>query len=188
MGGNGSCFEVPDDTRLASAVTVLITKYGLWLVAAAIAVGCICIPVPGETILITTAIYAGRKCGDQFLMRCGGYLGLTESRIRMGQSRLRTADMTSPAGAPFWPGRRSIRSSQLAMAASRRSESSVVTNEMMRSSPIRDIDCFLRLASIAPSSRARRRPIAGVSSARSYMIWRRHDRVRPAVRFCGAIV
>ena len=39
--------------------TSLISSYGLWLIAGMIALECIGIPVPGETILVAAAIYAG---------------------------------------------------------------------------------------------------------------------------------
>jgi membrane protein DedA with SNARE-associated domain len=99
---------------LAPALTELISTYGVWLVAGVIALECICVPVPGETILVTAAIYAGtthalnigsvigaaiaggiagniiafwigRKFGYALLMRYGAYLRLSESRIRIGQ-------------------------------------------------------------------------------------------------------
>jgi membrane protein DedA with SNARE-associated domain len=37
----------------------LIPTYGVWLVAGAIAIECLCIPLPGETILVAAAVYAG---------------------------------------------------------------------------------------------------------------------------------
>jgi len=99
---------------LPSDLTGLISIYGVWLVAGVIAIECICIPVPGETVLVTAAIYAGtthalslwfvmgaaiaggiigntiafwigRRFGYSWLMRYGAYLRLNESRIKIGQ-------------------------------------------------------------------------------------------------------
>jgi membrane protein DedA with SNARE-associated domain len=95
-------------------LTALIEAYGVWLVAGMIALECICIPVPGETILVAAAIFAGtthdlnivsvivaaiiggivgntiafwlgRNYGYRLLMRYGRYIGLGESRIKIGQ-------------------------------------------------------------------------------------------------------
>jgi membrane protein DedA with SNARE-associated domain len=91
-----------------------ISAYGAVLVGAMIAVECMCIPVPGETVLLTAAIYAGRthdlniwsvfgagvlgaifgnlvafwigrKYGYKLLWRYGGYLHLTRPRLKIGQ-------------------------------------------------------------------------------------------------------
>jgi membrane protein DedA with SNARE-associated domain len=95
-------------------LTALIEAYGVWLVAGMIALECICIPVPGETILVAAAIFAGttrelnivsvivaaiiggivgntiafwlgRNYGYRLLMRYGRYIGLGEARIKIGQ-------------------------------------------------------------------------------------------------------
>jgi membrane protein DedA with SNARE-associated domain len=92
----------------------LIQAYGVWIVAGIIALECIGIPLPGETVLVAAAIYAGtthelnivtvivaaiiggivgnviafwlgRNFGYRILMRYGGTIGLNESRIKIGQ-------------------------------------------------------------------------------------------------------
>jgi membrane protein DedA with SNARE-associated domain len=92
----------------------LIHEYGLVTVAAIVGLECVGIPLPGETALLAAAIYAGTKhdlnivaviltaagaatvgriigylIGDEFgyrlLLRYGNYLGITESRIKLGQ-------------------------------------------------------------------------------------------------------
>jgi membrane protein DedA with SNARE-associated domain len=99
---------------LAHDLGALISAYGMWLVAAIIALECVCIPLPGETILITAAVYAaashavsiwsivaagivgaivgnaiafwlGRAYGYKLLIRYGIYLQLDEARIKIGQ-------------------------------------------------------------------------------------------------------
>ena len=95
-------------------MTALISAYGVWLVAGLIALECICIPVPGETILVAAALYAGsthklhivsviaaavvggilgnvvafwlgRRYGYRLLMRHGHYVKLDATRIKIGQ-------------------------------------------------------------------------------------------------------
>lgn len=92
----------------------LISIYGSWLVAAIIALECLGLPLPGETVLIAAALYAGstqelsiwsvliagvlggtignfiafwvgREYGYRLLLRYGPYLHLSESRIKIGQ-------------------------------------------------------------------------------------------------------
>ena len=92
----------------------LISTYGSWLVAAIIATECLGLPLPGETVLIAAALYAGstqelsiwsvliagviggtignfiafwagREYGYRLLLRYGPYLHLSESRIKIGQ-------------------------------------------------------------------------------------------------------
>ncbi len=92
----------------------LIHDYGLLAVAAAIGLECIGLPLPGETVLLGAAIYAGtkhdlnivavistaagaaiigrmigyvigREFGYWLLLRYGGYVRMTESRIKLGQ-------------------------------------------------------------------------------------------------------
>jgi membrane protein DedA with SNARE-associated domain len=95
-------------------ITSLISTYGAWLVAGMIALECIGVPVPGETILVAAAIYAatthelniwlvvaggiagavlgnivafaiGRRYGYWLLRRYGSYLRIDESRMKIGQ-------------------------------------------------------------------------------------------------------
>jgi hypothetical protein len=42
-----------------ASLSELIARHGYWIVAAAIGIESMGIPVPGETILVTAAIYAG---------------------------------------------------------------------------------------------------------------------------------
>lgn len=92
----------------------LISSYGLWLIAGMIALECIGVPVPGETVLVAAAIYAGtthhlsigavigaaiagaivgniiafslgRAYGYRLLRRYGRYIHLDETRIKIGQ-------------------------------------------------------------------------------------------------------
>ena len=101
-------------THLIHHLTSLIDAYGIWLVAVIIALECIGIPLPGETILVTAAIYAGsthelsiatvilaavlggivgnivafwlgRQFGYALLLRYGHYVHLTPARIKIGQ-------------------------------------------------------------------------------------------------------
>ena len=90
-----------------------ISSYGVWLVAAFIALESIGIPLPAEAALIAAAFFAaqhgldiwplitagiiaailgeivgfwiGRRFGHQLLMRYGTHLGMNEGRIRVGQ-------------------------------------------------------------------------------------------------------
>jgi membrane protein DedA with SNARE-associated domain len=92
----------------------LISAYGVWIVAAFIALESMGLPLPGEAILIAAAIYAGtthdlnigsvilaaivgaiagnmvgfwigREFGYRLLVQYGHYLRLTDSRIKIGQ-------------------------------------------------------------------------------------------------------
>jgi membrane protein DedA with SNARE-associated domain len=92
----------------------LIHDYGLLTVAVIIALECVGIPLPGETALLGAAIYAGtkhdlnivaviftaasaaivgrmigyalgREYGYRLLLRYGDYVGMTQSRIKLGQ-------------------------------------------------------------------------------------------------------
>jgi membrane protein DedA with SNARE-associated domain len=92
----------------------LIATHGYWVVAAIVAVESMGIPAPGETALVTAAIYAGsthrlsivfvilaaatgailgdnvgylagRRFGYRLLLRYGPRLRLTEARIKLGQ-------------------------------------------------------------------------------------------------------
>ncbi len=92
----------------------LISSYGYWAVGAVVAVESMGIPLPGETMLIIAAIYAGthegldiwgviaaaatgailgdnvgywlgREFGYPILLRYRRYLGLSDERIKLGQ-------------------------------------------------------------------------------------------------------
>jgi membrane protein DedA with SNARE-associated domain len=92
----------------------LIQAYGLWVLFIAVMLESIGIPVPGETALVTAALYAGsthlisitsvvlvaataaiigdnigyligRSIGIRLVMRYGGRIGLGESRLKVGQ-------------------------------------------------------------------------------------------------------
>ncbi len=92
----------------------LVASYGLWSVAAVIALESMGIPVPGETALVLVGIesgtghdvniwaligaaaagaivgdnigyWLGRRFGYALVMRYGRYVGLTEARIKLGQ-------------------------------------------------------------------------------------------------------
>src|SRR5262249_2398232 len=91
-----------------------VSIYGIWVVAAFIALESVGIPVPAEAVLIAAAFFAarnhgldiwaligtaivaaiigeivgfwiGRRFGHQLLTRYGTRLGMTEGRIRIGQ-------------------------------------------------------------------------------------------------------
>jgi membrane protein DedA with SNARE-associated domain len=91
-----------------------VSNYGIWLVAAFIALESVGIPLPAEAALIAAAFFAartqdidiwslisagiiaailgeiagfwiGRRFGHRLLMRYGARLGFTEERIRIGQ-------------------------------------------------------------------------------------------------------
>jgi membrane protein DedA with SNARE-associated domain len=91
-----------------------VSNYGVWLVAAFIALESIGLPLPAEAALIAAAFFAarthdidiwslisaaiiaatlgeiagfwiGRRFGHRLLMRYGARLGFTEERIRIGQ-------------------------------------------------------------------------------------------------------
>jgi membrane protein DedA with SNARE-associated domain len=99
---------------LASDFISLISAYGPAFVGGVLALESLCIPVPGETVLLTAAVYAGkthdisiwavfvagvagavcgnllafwlgRKYGYGLLWRYGSYLHLTPARLRLGQ-------------------------------------------------------------------------------------------------------
>lgn len=92
----------------------LIHDYGLATVAAIVGLECIGVPLPGETALLAAAVYAGTKhdlniaavivtaafaaivgrmigyglghrYGYWLLLRYGNYVGMTPSRIKLGQ-------------------------------------------------------------------------------------------------------
>ena len=92
----------------------LLAAYGYWVVGGVVALESMGLPVPGETVLIAAAVYAGethhlnislviavaavgailgdnlgfwigRELGYRLLLRYGPYVGLTEARIKLGQ-------------------------------------------------------------------------------------------------------
>lgn len=94
--------------------TALISDYGYAAVAVVVGLESMGVPLPGETMLVLSAIYAathsdlniagvigaaalgaivgdnvgywlGREFGYPLLLRYGGYVGLTETRIKLGQ-------------------------------------------------------------------------------------------------------
>ena len=94
--------------------TSLITKFGYLAVAAIVGLESVGLPLPGEATLIAAAVYAGttqrlniwlviactslgaivgdnlgfwigRELGFRLLIRWGSYVGLPESRIKVGQ-------------------------------------------------------------------------------------------------------
>jgi len=69
-------------------LTEFISLYGIWLVAAFIALESVGLPLPAEAALIAAGFFAariGRRFGSQLLDRYGTRLGFTEGRIRIGQ-------------------------------------------------------------------------------------------------------
>ena len=99
---------------LISSITQLIESYGLVFVAVLICLESIALPVPGETVLILAAVLAGtrhqlhivavvltaataafvgqvigymigRQFGYRLLLKYGGYLRITEGRIKLGE-------------------------------------------------------------------------------------------------------
>jgi membrane protein DedA with SNARE-associated domain len=106
--------EHANGMSISAAVADLMPHYGLWIVFGLIALECMGIPVPGETVLIAAALYAGtthqldvasviavaaaaafagnmvgfwlgREFGYRLLLRYGRYLTLTDNRIKIGQ-------------------------------------------------------------------------------------------------------
>ena len=92
----------------------LIATYGYWAVGGIIGLESLGLPLPGETTLVLAALYAGshhelsiwgiiisaatgvilgdnvgfwlgREFGYRFLRRYGGYVGLSDTRIKLGQ-------------------------------------------------------------------------------------------------------
>jgi membrane protein DedA with SNARE-associated domain len=99
---------------LSAVASHLLSIYGYWAIAGIVGLENIGIPIPGETTLILAAIYAGsthqldvrlviaaaaagsllgsiigfwigREIGYPILLRFGNYVGLTESKIKIGQ-------------------------------------------------------------------------------------------------------
>jgi membrane protein DedA with SNARE-associated domain len=96
------------------SISHLIHAYGLVVVAGLVGLECVGLPFPGETVLIAASVIAGtkhdlnivsviltaggasvigrmigyvigREFGYWLLLRYGGYLWITESRIKLGQ-------------------------------------------------------------------------------------------------------
>ena len=101
-------------TMLKADLPYLIATHGYWLVAGIVALESMGLPLPGETTLVTAAIYAGttheldiaalvaaaalgailgdnvgfwvgRRFGYGLIVRHGARVGLTSRRIRLGQ-------------------------------------------------------------------------------------------------------
>jgi membrane protein DedA with SNARE-associated domain len=114
------CFSHAPDWR--SVMKELIHQYGAWLVFALVFLESIGLPLPGEAILVSAAIFAGTTqdisialvllcavfgailgsmigfwIGDRFgyplLLRYGFYIGLTETRIKIAQYLFRRQGM-----------------------------------------------------------------------------------------------
>jgi membrane protein DedA with SNARE-associated domain len=97
-----------------TSLSTLIVQHGYWIVAAAVGLESMGIPVPGETILISAAVYGGathrlniviviaaamigaivgdnlgyligRRFGYPLLIRYGSLLRMTTPRIKLGQ-------------------------------------------------------------------------------------------------------
>jgi membrane protein DedA with SNARE-associated domain len=115
----------------------LIHVYGLLVVAGLIGLECVGLPFPGETVLIVASIIAGtkhdlnivsviltagvasiigrmigyvigREFGYWLLLRYGGYLWITESRMKLGQYLFLRQGGKIILLAQFVPGLRSI--------------------------------------------------------------------------------
>jgi membrane protein DedA with SNARE-associated domain len=119
-------------------VSHFVETYGVWLVAAMLAIESMGIPVPGETTLIAAAILAGtnptqniwfviaagiigaaggslvgfwlgRSLGYRLVIRYGSSIGLTEARLKIGQFLFRRYGLAIVLVARFFPMlRRSI--------------------------------------------------------------------------------
>lgn len=110
--------------RASKELVIALQEYGYWGVALAIALESIGVPVPGETALVAAGLYAGktqalniwvliafasagailgdnfgywigREIGFRVLLRYGSYIGLTESRIKLGQYTVPVATFIS---------------------------------------------------------------------------------------------
>ena len=124
-------------TVLISSITQLIESYGLAFVAVLICLESIALPVPGETVLIIAAVFAGsrhqlhivavvltaataafvgqvvgymigRQFGYRLLLQYGGYLHITEGRIKLGEYLFLRYGITIVIVARFVPVLRSI--------------------------------------------------------------------------------
>ena len=99
---------------LSDQLTLLLMTYGYWCVAGIVALECVGIPLPGETMLVGAALYAaathnldialvvvaaaggavvggnlgfwiGRQVGYPLILRYGRAIGLNPGRIKLGQ-------------------------------------------------------------------------------------------------------
>lgn len=115
----------------------LIHQYGGWVVFVVVFLESIGLPIPGETILVTAAIYAGttqnlsigvvllaaiagaslgsligfwigKRYGYWVLLRYGSYIGLTEARIKIAQYLFQRRGVGVVIGARFVAGLRSF--------------------------------------------------------------------------------
>jgi membrane protein DedA with SNARE-associated domain len=118
-------------------MTQLIHHYGAWVVFILVFLETIGLPLPGETILISAAIYAGttqdlsiglvllaavlgamlgsavgyavgNSYGYPLLLRFGSYIGLTEPRIKIAQYLFKRRGVAVVVVARFVAGLRSI--------------------------------------------------------------------------------
>jgi membrane protein DedA with SNARE-associated domain len=114
-----------------------VQTYGVWFVAAMLAVESMGLPVPGETTLIAVAIlsganytqgiwsviatgvigaiggsligfWLGRNFGYRLLLRYGSYIGLTEARLKIGQLLFRRYGLSILIVCRFLPMLRSF--------------------------------------------------------------------------------
>jgi membrane protein DedA with SNARE-associated domain len=108
------CPNMPGTKARVVDLSHTISAYGYWAVGGVIALESMGLPLPGETMLIAAAIYAGsthqldiglvilaaiagaiigdnigfilgREVGYRLLLRYGRFIGLTEQRIKLGQ-------------------------------------------------------------------------------------------------------
>ena len=122
---------------LISSINPLIESYGLVFVAVLICLESIALPVPGETVLILAAVFAGtrhqlhiisivltaaaaafvgqligymigRQFGYRLLLQYGGYLRITEGRIKLGEYLFLRYGITIVIVARFVPVLRSV--------------------------------------------------------------------------------
>jgi membrane protein DedA with SNARE-associated domain len=99
---------------VSASIADLVSKHGYWVISAVVALESMGIPLPGETMLVSAAIYAGtthrlnvwiviasaalgaivgdragfllgRRFGYRLLLRYGRYAGVNEARIKLGQ-------------------------------------------------------------------------------------------------------
>jgi membrane protein DedA with SNARE-associated domain len=118
-------------------MTHLIHQYGGWVVFFIVFLESIGLPIPGETILVTAAIYAGttqnlsiglvllaavagaslgsligfwigKRYGYWLLLRYGSYIALTEARIKIAQYLFQRRGVGMVIGARFVAGLRSF--------------------------------------------------------------------------------
>lgn len=102
------------DILSPTGIQDLIQAYGLWVLFAVVMLESMAVPMPGETALVTAALYAGsthrigilpvvivaataavvgdnigyligRSIGLRFIMRYGRYVRLNEARLKVGQ-------------------------------------------------------------------------------------------------------